>query len=99
MLIVAYEINCSTLIKFFIKNLCYNNINKNIIADYIAIFQYVSKLFIFEIYQFRKIYLNWKSRILFNSINAFLQNIIIDISVIISKDIREHIIIYSTVII
>ena len=36
---------------------------------------------------------------LFNSINAFTQNIIIDISVIISKDIREHIIIYSTVII
>ena len=57
-LIEAYEINCSPLIKFFIKNLCYNNINKNIIADYIAIFQYVSKLFIFEIYQFRKIYLN-----------------------------------------
>ena len=36
---------------------------------------------------------------LFNSINAFIQNIIIDISAIISKDIREHIIIYSIVLI
>ena len=53
-LIEAYELNCSPLIKFFIKNLCMNHINRNLVIDYIAIFRYVSQLFIFDIYQFRK---------------------------------------------
>ena len=57
-LIEAYELSCSPLIKFFIKNLCYNNINKNIVVNYMAIFRYVSKLLIFDIYQFRKIHFN-----------------------------------------
>ena len=56
-LVVAYEINCSPLIKFFIKNLSYNDINKNLVVNYIAIFGNVSKLLIFDIFQFMKVYL------------------------------------------
>ena len=55
-LIEAYELSCSPLIKSFIKNLCYYDFNKEIIITYIAIFRYVSKLLIFDIYHFRKNY-------------------------------------------
>ena len=55
-LIEAYELTCSPLIKSFIKNLCYYDFNKEIIITYIAIFRYVSKLLIFDIYHFRKNY-------------------------------------------
>ena len=41
-LIEDYELNCSPYIKFFIRNLCTNHINRNIVIDYIAIFRYVS---------------------------------------------------------
>ena len=53
-LIEAYELSCSPLIKLFIKNLYFGDINKNIVVSYIAIFRYVSKLLIFDIYHFRK---------------------------------------------
>ena len=55
-LIEAYELTCSPLIKSFIKNLCYYDFNKEIIITYIAIFRCVSKLLIFDIYHFRKNY-------------------------------------------
>ena len=55
-LIEAYELSCSPLIKSFIKNLCYDDFNKEIIISYIPIFRYVSNLLIFDIYHFRKNY-------------------------------------------
>ena len=55
-LIEAYELSCSPLIKSFIKNLCYDDFNRDIIITYIAIFRYVSKLLISDIYHFRKNY-------------------------------------------
>ena len=55
-LIEAYELSCSPLIKLFIKNLCFDDFNKDIIVSYIAIFRYVSKFLIFDIYQFGKNY-------------------------------------------
>ena len=57
-LIEAYDFHCSPLIKFFIKKLCLDEINKEIIISYIAIFRYVSKLLIFDIYNFRKNHFN-----------------------------------------
>ena len=55
-LIEAYELTCSPLIKSFIKKLCYDDFNRDIIITYIAIFRYVSKLLISDIYHFRKNY-------------------------------------------
>ena len=57
-LIEVYKLTCSPLIKSFIKKLCYDDFNKEIIISYIAIFQYVSKLLIFDIYHFRKNHFN-----------------------------------------